>query len=595
MRIRVFFVLMMVAFLFLIFNLMSEQVFHSSIYQTSSIRQSIRRVRMAGERGRIFDRNHVCLVDNRPNYCIAIYVNEIRVPGKWSNTVNRIEHVLDQVSLLTGLKRELSRDEIFDHIRKRLPLPMLAWRDITPRTMARLEESDIEMQGVDLHYEAVRTNLVGGIAAHVLGYVGRAEPPSDEDVVYHYHEPEMDGKNGLEKEYDSILAGEAGCELITVDASGFRRGQAREVASKPGSDIVLTLDMDIQRLVEDELKGMKGAAVILDPRNGDVLAMASSPSYDPNLFAPSVSRKEWARLVTDAEKPLVNRAIAGEYPPGSTFKPMVAIAALESGLADEGTSFTCDGHFNLGNVVFHCWQRSPGHRTIALRKALEQSCNSYFCQLGLRCDYPRIHSMAQAVGFGKRTGIDIEGERTGLLPDEAWKRRALKDGWRKGDTCNVSIGQGALTVTPLQMAVFTAALANGGYIYRPRLRMMPGVERGDLVKRIAWSPRKIEIVRSGMRDVIQADTGTGKRARIQGVEMAGKTGTAQYGARDSGKKHTWMLAFAPFEAPRYAAAVIVEDGESGGITVAPKMRKVMEGIFKTGTGTVEKVGTGGPG
>jgi penicillin-binding protein 2 len=288
------------------------------------------------------------------------------------------------------------------------------------------------------------------------------------------------------------------------------------------------------------------------------------------------------------------------YAPGSTFKPLVAIAALENGRADGATAYGCPGFFQIGNAVFRCWRRS-GHGTLQMQGALEQSCNAYFCQLGLQCGYERIYHMAEAVGFGLRTGIELPGEASGLVPNDAWKRATQGDGWRSGDTCNVSIGQGPILATPLQMAVFTAAIANKGTVYRPRLvlgigdqagdgaahgggagegRPRASLRRGVVANRMGWSAETMRVVRQGMYDVVHAETGTGKRARIGGVEMAGKTGSAEYGPDAARKKYAWMIAFAPFATPRYAIAMVIEDGESGGKTTAPRIRYVMQGVFR---------------
>jgi penicillin-binding protein 2 len=297
---------------------------------------------------------------------------------------------------------------------------------------------------------------------------------------------------------------------------------------------------------------------------------------------------------SDKARPLFNRAVSGTYPPGSIFKPLLGLAALANDRAAASTTFDCPGYYRLGNVVFRCWRKS-GHGSIAMRKAIEQSCNSYFCQLGILCGHERIVHMAKTVGLGAKTGIELPGEAAGLVPDNSWKKRRFNDSWRSGDTCNMSIGQGALLVTPLQMALFAATIANGGHVFRPRLILDLGVDHsekkkigsfdgragkgGEEIRKMGWSLSDLNIVKAGMLDVIQADSGTGKRARIEGVRMAGKTGTAEYGTRENRKKHTWMILFAPYDNPRYAVSIVIEDGESGGRTAAPLMKELMTGIF----------------
>ena len=575
-RIRLLYVFMVCSFIFLGIALLREQVFHGSRYRSSSERQSMRRVRVSAERGRILDRNGVCLADNRPSYCIAVYVEELRQPGRWSRTVAKVMDVLQDVEDIIKIEKQLKEEDVYSHIRKKLPLPLVAWRDVDHRALARLAESGRALPGIDVYYEPVRVYPAHKYTAHVVGYVGRADI---DEKDYHFYLPEMQGRRGIEFAYNDQLAGEAGGKLLRVDASGFRYDEQKEKECIAGRDVVLTIDLHIQKVLTKALEGKCGAAVVMDPRNGNILALVSAPSFNPNLFSPAISAKNWSALNRDAEVPLLNRAVSGMYAPGSTYKPMVAIAALETGAATGGTSFNCPGYFQLGSVKFNCWKDS-GHGTIAMREAIEQSCNAYFCHLGLKSGIESVYAASDFFGFGHITGIDIDGEQKGLLPNEAWKKRALGDGWRSGDTCNMSIGQGALLVTPLQMAVFVSTIANGGFVYRPRLSaQMP--DQGELLRRMTWSSSTMGIVRAGMRDVIEADTGTGKRAKIAAAEMAGKTGTAEYGPRGEGrKKNTWMTVFAPYSSPRYAIAVIVQDGDSGGRTCAPIVHDVMTALFE---------------
>lgn len=587
-RIRIILLLMIASLLFLCAFLWQLQVFNVRKYQGSVEKQSVRRVRLPGARGRILDRNGVSLADNRPCFCIAIYIEELRQPGRWDKTVDKVEKVINELSTVLNLERKVTRDEIRKHIRSRLYMPFMAWRDVDNAVLAKWAECNVKYQGVDIYVEPVRVYPDGMLAAHVLGYVGKADPDQDDEEMYHFYLPEMIGKWGVEAALNETLAGIPGGRLITVDASGFKRRDARlvdlerghkvgERSPRSGTDISLTLDLGIQRLVESALTNTTGAAVILDPRNGDVLAMASSPAFDPNRISLGITKKEWDEIRTSEDNPLINRAVSGIYPPGSIFKPVVVMAALDNNKAVESTMFHCPGYFQLGNVRFHCWNKE-GHGTIGMRKAIEQSCNAYFCQLGLACGNDLIHGMAAKLGFGKKTGIEVGMESSGLLPDDGWKKRVMHEGWRKGDTCNFSIGQGALNVTPLQVAVYVAAIANGGNVYRPRILKNERGE-GELVRKMQWPKEALRVLKSGMHDVIQADTGTGKRARIPDVEMAGKTGTAEYGAKTGHKKYGWMIVFAPFDSPRYAMVMVIEEAISGGVTIAPRMREIAQGIF----------------
>ncbi|MBN2301737.1 MAG: penicillin-binding protein 2, partial [Lentisphaerae bacterium] len=525
-----------------------------------------------------------------------ISIEEMGRAGEWKAPADRIEEAIDKLSVILGVEQQITRRDIEMHLGRRRPLPLLAWKDIGQEAIARWEESGENIRGVDVHVYSVRLYPQGNLAAHVIGYVGSADPKSfsNDGKDFHYHLPEMTGARGIEKIMNGPLTGCAGEEHVRITVEGYRYPYDRcgEQTPSAGMDVVLALDSRLQKTAEDVMEGTTGAVVILDPRNGDVLALASSPTFDPNTV-----RENWQVLISDEKKPLINRAVSGLYPPGSTFKPMVAIAALESGRAEGNTSFNCPGYFELGKTRFHCWNHL-GHGWINMRKAIEQSCNSYFCQLGLKCGYERIYHMAEAVGFGQKTGIDLDYEMKGLIPDNAWKIRYQNDQWRSGDTCNVSIGQGALLVTPLHMAVFTAAIANKGFVYRPRLvladryydevedikaRGLPdpmAAAKGDLVNDLRWSTETMHIVRGGMYDVVHAKRGTGRRAKVEGVEIGGKTGTAEYGPRDQKKKYAWMIAFAPYVEPRYAMAIVIEDATAGGVDVAPKIAELIKSAMK---------------
>lgn len=605
-RARIALAAFLAAFMLLGFALWRIQVLHTSAYRSRLDRQSMRRVRLPGARGAMFDGMGVCLANNRPSYGMAVYLEEMRSPGRISNTLNEAETVISSLARTLNLERSVTREDIWVHMQRRCPLPLVAWQDLDERALARWAESTCTYPGVDICVEPVRMYPQGTTAAHVIGYVGRLDPDFGE--FYHFYLPEMEGKAGLERALNDTLAGVAGGSLLRVDAMGFKHDELGERAPIAGEDVVLTLDLRIQRFVEEALAGRRAAAVVLDPRNGDILALASSPTFDPKSIR---SVTEMNRLTNDADKPLLNRAVSGQYPPGSIFKPVVALAALESGRATAGTIFDCAGKFEIGNAKFGCWNKL-GHGRLGMREAIEQSCNCYFCQLGLVVGVEAIHDMAEALGLGRPSGVELGGEARGLLPDPAWKMRTSREGWWKGDTCNLSIGQGALLVTPLQMAVMAGALGNEGHVYVPRLvrnRTRRSTARyvyqppdappdtplrnpagepdapGRLVRRINVSAQSLATVRSGMYDVVQGEHGTGRRAGVPGVAIGGKTGSAEYGPRGERKKHTWMIAFAPFDSPRYAIALVVEDGVSGGVTAAPRVGYVLAKIFGVQTGT----------
>jgi penicillin-binding protein 2 len=576
----------------LAFRLWNLQVAQGTEYQRRLAKQSLRSVRLPGIRGRILDRNGERLADNRPSYCVSLYLEELRRPGSLQRTIENVMDRLDRIAEAMDRPRQLLPQDVRLHLGRRTPLPLVAWRDLDETAVARFMEHASEFPGAELTVEPVRVYPQGPSACHVLGYVGRAEAPAapdggEEPEKYHYYLPEMAGKSGIEKRMDGVLRANGGGKLeIQVDVAGFKFDEVSRREPKKGSDVVLAVDERVQQAAERALEGNRGAVVVIDPRNGDVLALASSPGYDPNDFVPAVPASIWGRLLKDATRPLYNRATGGEYAPGSTFKPVTLLAALHSGKVSADMRFSCPGYFELGSARFRCWQHW-GHGSIDLQSAIRYSCNVYMFHSALACGPEAIQEMARACGFGRKTEISLDFERPGLVPDSAWKRAARHDSWRDGDTCNLAIGQGALLITPLQLALYAATLANGGTLWQPRLvrQIVPADGAAQEIAPVRapggpkWEARHIRVVREGMRDVVNMPDGTGKRARLPHVTVAGKTGTAEYGVKGAGQKMTWMIAFAPFDEPRYAVAMLVEDGISGGTTVAPLVKQLLTRVF----------------
>lgn len=571
------------------------QVSQGMEFQRRLAKQSLRSVRLPGIRGRILDRNGARLADNRPSYCVSLYLEELRRPGSVQRTVENVMDMLYHLAEVMDRPLQMTPQDVRLHLGRRTPLPLVAWKDLDETAVARFAEHAAEFSGAELTVEPVRVYPQGTLACHLLGYVGRAQfGPAAETVAgaepekFHYYLPEMAGTAGIEKRWDGVLRANEGGKLeIQVDVAGFKFDEVSSRAPGRGGDVMLAVDARIQRAAEAVLAGERGAAVVIDPRNGDVLALASSPGYDPNDFTPAVPAAIWNRLLNDPARPLINRATGGEYAPGSTFKPVTLLAALHSGKVAADTRFSCPGYFDLGSARFRCWQHW-GHGSLDLQAAIRYSCNVYLFHSALACGPEAVQAMARAVGFGRKTGISLDSERAGLVPDDAWKRAARRDRWRDGDTCNLAIGQGALLVTPLQMGLYAATLANGGTLWRPRL--IRQIESADgLTNAVAaapapggpqWTPRHIRVVREGMRDAVNQPDGSGKRAALPQVTVAAKTGTAEYGVKGAGRKMTWMIAFAPFEDPRYAVALLVEDGVSGGTTAAPRVKQLLAQVFR---------------
>lgn len=580
--------LMVAAYLVLVGALWRLQVGKVTQFETRIDMQSVRRVRLPGIRGKIYDRNGLCLADNRPSYCIALFPEEIRSP-RLDKTVDNAMTTITNVAAVTGLTPELDRDDIEKHIDWYRPLPLALWRNITPAVMARFSEQAIDIPGVDLYTQATRRYPYSPYTSHLLGYVGEVEPSANADEERsNYYLDEMIGRAGLEKLFDPFLRGKPGIKLVQVDVGIYHYRDLMRNAPEPGGDLRLTLDMEVQLLAHQALSTNLGAVVVLDPNNGDVLAMVSGPGYDANRFVPYITSRDWKALSENPAKPLFNRAVKGTYPPGSTFKPLVALAAAMEDPNAISTVYDSPSTFRIGRRIV----RTHGHGEVDMRQAIEESANVYFFKTALACGWKPIIEQAKAVGLGQKTGVEVDYEASGVVPDTDWMRSAGKGGWTDGDTCNLAIGQGYLTTTPIQMAMLTATIANGGYLYRPRLIQAyrePGDEQFTdnpifRVGRMNWSQSALTTVRGGMRDVIMAEKGTGRRAAVDGLDYAAKTGTAEYWAVVDGerktKNHTWMIAFAPFENPQYAVAFVIEDGVSGGRTVGPRLKMLMEGLYK---------------
>lgn len=574
---------MAAAFFLLGVSLWRIQVANVSHFEDRQKIQSLRRVRLPGIRGKVYDRNGLCLADNRPVYSIALYIEEVRRAGPWSRTIDAAMDVMNRVAKVTGLTPVISRKSIENHIRQRLPIPLVLWNDVTPQVISKLAEQGCDIPGVDIYVQSTRTYPYGQQTSHLLGYIGRADPAVLDGEKYAYYLPDQAGRSGLEKLFDPFLRGEAGGMLVQIDVSGYRHGELAHRPSKAGGDLRLTLDMEVQQLAQKAMGQYSGAVVVLDPNNGDVLAMVSTPGFDANRFVPSISSENWKTLSEDPRTPLLNRAVAGAYPPGSVFKPLVGLAAAVADPNSVYTVYDSPAVFKIGGRTVH----TTAHGEVDLRAALKFSANVYFFKTALACGPEVIFQQAALAGFGKKTGVEVDYEVSGTLPDREWQQKN-RIGWSEGDTCNLSIGQGYLTVTPIQMAMLTATIANGGYLYRPRLVQAyrePSARtyianEGNRIGRIDWPETALFAVRSGMRDVIMDTDGTGHRAAVAGLDFAGKTGTAEYGVKRDKAKHTWMTAFAPFDHPQYAVAMLIEDGDSGGATVGPCLKVLMEGLFE---------------
>ena len=564
----------------LLANLYRVQVVDVAKFKEDLAQQATRRMRKPGIRGRILDARGGVLAESRARRDLVCDLSAFI--GKSSGTAKAIAAVdkaISNVANALGFERpdSITPKRIARHIRTQSAVSLCVWRDIDEQSLARFEERAAEFPGFSVESHAERVYPKGPFAAHLVGYTGRDRSNDDEDDARTLaYELEMKGRSGLEAFYDNYLAGIAGSVRIPVDARGFKpRGAARdnialeeteERIAQDGLDLELTIDPAIQAAAEKQLEGVCGACVAIDPRDGAVLALASAPTYDPNDFVPFVSAKRYGELSRDEGHPLLNRATAGLYAPGSTFKPVTALAALRSGI-DPKAEYECTGVYKLGNMRLHCWNRW-GQGPMDMHHAIEQSCNPYFARLGNLIGTNSLFRTAREFGFEAKTGIDYAPEFAGNLATPPFY---------PGLASQSAIGQGRLQVTPLQMAVECATIANGGTVFTPYLKKRPeGSPPPTPVRRISCTPEQMEIVRKGMRAVVEGKKGTGKTLGGLKVSCAGKTGTAQVGG---GVKNTWIIAFAPYDSPTVAIAMVVERGESGGKTVAPRVHAVLAAAF----------------
>ena len=559
------------------FRLREIQVDEAADYSYASARQSVRRVQTGGLRGRILDRRGEPLADNRLSLSVVCRPSAFQ-RRTWEGTVDEIERGIAAVAAVIGKPSPLTREAIRRHINQSLAMPLFVWRDIGERDCAVFCEHEHEFAGFTVLETAERTYPHGALAAHVLGYVGRDLGETEAgDEKFNFIVPEMRGRAGLELYYDGFLRGVPGESKLVVDARGFAIREWTVTEPRQGPDLRLSLDLGVQRAVERELRGLCGACAVIDPRNGEVLALASAPGFDPNAFVPVLGRELYGRLTADPAKPLLNRVTGGAYAPGSTFKPVVALAGLASGHPAD-VPYVCTGTFELGGMRLHCASRW-GHGEIDLRHALMKSCNPYFCNLGMSVGTNGLMAAARAFGLGVKTGIDLGVDMAGTVPDGEWKQRMYGERWYPGDLAQMAIGQGMLLVSPLQMARMAGAIGTG-YVTVPHLKLDVPAER----RRLAFAEEHLRIVREGMRMVVAGDgvsKGTGWRGGADvPVPVSGKTGTAEIGRGATRRKNTWFVAYAPSEAPRVAVAMVIENGESGGGTTAPRVGNVLREVFR---------------
>lgn len=569
----------------LIIRLWDLQIMRGPEMRQLSEQNRIRIKKIVAPRGIIYDRTGKIIADTRPSFNVYIVPEDIR---DFSETVDGLASLLacDREEIVEKLKAASGMPSSF---------PVKIKSDIPMDEVAKIEANRVYTPGVSIQIEPKRNYIYGASFAHVIGYVSEIseEELKNKKVYKDYSPGDYIGKYGLEKTYEQYLRGIDGEKRVEVDAMGREVRTLDVIEPIPGHSLHLNIDLELQLVADKALENKRGGAVALDPKTGGVVVLASRPGFDPNKFTSGISRDDWKIIAADKAHPLQNKVIQAGYPPGSTFKIFMALAALEMGIINEHTTFGCRGGFPFGNRVFRCWQ-SRGHGSVNIHKAIVESCDVFFYNVGLKLGIDRIHKMAEAIGLARTTGIDLPAEQKGLVPSPEWKQKRFGQPWYEGETVSVAIGQGAVWLTPIQLAQLSSLVANNGKNFKPQIVNRIVSTTGQLIKSfppvvnadIQFKKETLRIIQDGMRGVVNEPSGTAYSSRVTNIAMSGKTGTAQAGSMNTAKylgDHAWFIAYAPSEEPALAMAVLVEFGGHGGSQSAPIAKAITENLFKEKT------------
>jgi penicillin-binding protein 2 len=590
-RFKIAFAIVAIMLSFLIMRMWHLQVIRGDELRQRSENNSVRLRKIKPLRGLVLDTNGHVLVDNQPSFDIMF------VPNRAKN-INDVAYKLK--TLLAARDMELSTDIAPLGKRRWFP-PVKLEKNISMEKLAIVETHAPDLPGVTVEVVPIRQYIRGEMLAHVIGYTGEISPEElKKDANGSSSVGDIIGKDGLEKYLDQYLKGKSGAEQVEVNVLGKEVKIIGKIDPVSGYNVVLAIDSFLQKIAWDALKDKPGSVVVMDPRDGAILALVSSPSFDPNLFNGGISFEDWDNLSNNPSHPMGNRAISGQYPPGSTYKLVVAAAALEEGLITPDTSFNCNGAFELGNRTYKCWQKH-GHGRVNLHRAIVESCDVYFYNVGKLVGVDKLAEYARGFGLGQLTGIDLPREKSGLIPTKEWKQSKFGEAWQMGETISISIGQGFDLVTPIQLVNAYSALANGGTIYKPRIVKKIEMADGRVLKsfepeqksRIPVSQKNIDILSYAFWGVVNEKGGTGYALKRKEEDVCGKTGTAQVvGLPDDDKArkrkilsakyrdHALFVCYAPYKNPEIAIAVIAENAGHGGAVAAPIARKIIDAYFE---------------
>lgn len=572
----------LLAFIMIIARLYYLQVYQSDKYKVMSDENRISTRFLVPPRGVIYDRNGEIIAGNEQDFQALLIAEQTQDVRQTLDNFKKIVEISDgeENKILEDIRRH----------RRFIPVKLknnLRWDDVS-----RVMLNAPNLPGVEIDEGLSRYYPYADIYAHVLGYVGPvAEGEKKNNPLYLVPGYKI-GKSGLEKYYDERLQGVSGTVKLEVNAYGRIMKEIERDAGKEGKSLTISIDSRLQKQAYEAFGEQSGAAVVLNVKTGEILALVSTPSFDPNLFTNGISYKHWDMLLNNERTPLINKAVSGQYSPGSTFKVVVALAALESGIIDEHTRYYCSGGLDVGNTRFHCWKHA-GHGSLNVVEALKYSCDIFFYETAMRVGIDRIHDMAVKLGLGEPLNIGLDNEKGGNIPTQNWKKNKYGVAWSKGDDANSGIGQGYVLVTPLQLVTMLSRVVNGGYAIKPTFVKADGNTLQN-VKKLNISTKNIEIIKRGMFEVVNGAGGTAGRAKfnVDGAKMGGKTGTTQVRRismkeRASGiirdenlpwrlRNHALFIGFTPIDNPQYAVAVVVEHGSSGSGVAAPIAGKILQ-------------------
>ncbi len=574
-----------IAFLFLVIRLWHLQILNADDYHAMSENNRLRFVPVAASRGAILDRAGKVLVSNRPSFSLAVIPQEVKDK----------EALLTLLATLLGLDRAEMAERWEKNKGRAKYYPIVLASNISRDHVEIVEENRLHLPGVEIEMKPVREYTSKLLAAHLLGYIGEAsEKELDSQEFEDYNPGDYVGKNGIERALEKELHGVDGGRQLEVDAKGRILRTISESNPTVGNSVILTIDAAIQKQTENAFGDQAGAAIAMEVTTGEILAFVSNPGFDPSLFSGKLPADVWQGYLDDKRHPLENKALSGQYPPGSTFKMITALAGLQDNKINESTTINCNGSYDLGTSTFNCWNKK-GHGATNLRKSLRESCDVFYYQLGEKLGVDRIAAAAQAFKLGAPLGVELLNEKSGLIPTSEWKQKRFGKRWYHGETLPVAIGQGAVLMTPVQLVSMSATIANEGTIYRPHLvkRIVDAdgktlsETKNEIIGTASFPKESFRLVKLGMLAVVNEPGGTGAMARLYDVKVAGKTGSSQVVKLRDGKNnskyqyrdHALFVAFAPFEKPEIAVAVVVEHGEHGGSAAAPIAGRILRAYF----------------